>query len=61
MKRKFARHCRELMHAARSAEVREQLRLWAEELDKPADAPDQPLAAHTASQPPETVDPMPRT
>jgi DNA invertase Pin-like site-specific DNA recombinase len=37
MKREFARRCRELMLAAWSAEIQEQLRLWAEELDRQAD------------------------
>jgi hypothetical protein len=40
MKREFARRCRELMLAAWSADVQEQLRLWAEELDQQADAPE---------------------
>jgi len=34
MERKFAQRCRELMLTAWSADVQEQLRLWAEELDR---------------------------
>ncbi len=37
MIRKVARHCRELMQYALTADVREQLRLWAEELEQQAE------------------------
>ena len=38
MIRKVARHCRELMNRARTADAREQLRVWAEELEQQAEA-----------------------
>jgi len=44
MKREFAQRCRELMLVAWSAEVQEQLRLWAEEFDQQADALERQLA-----------------
>ncbi len=56
MKRKFARRCRGLMLVAGSAEAREQLRLWAEELDEQAEVLDRQLAAREESQ----FNPLPR-
>jgi hypothetical protein len=49
MKRKLARHCRELLRAARSVEAQEQLRLWSEELDEPTNARDRTLATRRIS------------
>jgi hypothetical protein len=60
MKREFARRCRELMLTAWSADVQEQLRLWAEELDRQADT----LERHSARkgfEPPESVAAEPAT
>src|SRR6202047_4489610 len=54
MKREFARRCRELMLTAWSAEVQEQLRLWAEELDQQADTLERQLGQN-GSEPPENV------
>ena len=51
MKREFARRCRELMLAAWSADLREQLRLWAEEFDQQADALERQLARKVSEQP----------
>jgi hypothetical protein len=61
MKREFARRCRELMLAAWSADLREQLRLWAEEFDQQADALERQLAARKGSEPPEDVSAKPAT
>ena len=58
MKRKFAQRCRELMLTAWSADVQEQLRLWAEELDQQADALERQLAPK-GSEPPESVSAKP--
>ena len=60
MKRKFAQHCRELMLTAWSADVQEQLRLWAEELDRQADTLDR-QSARKGSEPPESVGAKPAT
>ena len=61
MKRKFAQRCRELMLAAWSVNVQEQLRLWAEEFDQQADALERQLAARKGSEPPEDVSANPAT
>lgn len=55
MIRKIAGHCRELMQHARTGDAREQLRLWAEELEQQADALKRTLQPE---QPPETAVPM---
>jgi hypothetical protein len=60
MKRKFAQHCRELMLTAWSAAVQEQLRLWAEELDRQADTLDR-QSAWKGVEPPESVGAKPTT
>ena len=60
MKRKFAQRCRELMRTAWSPVIQEQLRLWAEELDQQADAPE-PQLAQKLSEPPENVSAKPAT
>jgi hypothetical protein len=60
MKRKFAQHCRELMLTAWSAAVQEQLRLWAEELDRQADTLDR-QSAWKGAEPPESVGAKPTT
>jgi hypothetical protein len=54
MKRKFAQRCRELMFSARSADVQEQLRLWAEELDRQAETLER-QSARNGAEPPESV------
>ena len=55
--REFSRRCRELMLRAWSAEVQEQLRLWAEEFDQ-QDALERQLA-RKVSEPPENVSAKP--
>jgi hypothetical protein len=55
MERKFARRCRELMLAAGSADAREQLRLWAEELDQQAAALERRAAKSQGSEASEGV------
>jgi hypothetical protein len=59
--REFSRRCRELMLRAWSAEVQEQLRLWAEEFDQQADALERQLAAPKGSEPAENVSAKPAT
>jgi hypothetical protein len=59
MERQFARRCREMMLGAWSADVQEQLRLWAEELDQRADALERQLVARKRSEPPENVSATP--
>ena len=59
MKRSYAQRCRELMLTAWSAEVQEQLRLWAEEFDQ-LDALERKLA-RKVSEPPENVSAKPAT
>jgi hypothetical protein len=60
MKRKFAQRCRELMLAAWSVNVQEQLRLWAEELDRQADTLEH-RSARKRAEPPESVGAKPAT
>jgi hypothetical protein len=60
MKREFARRCRELMLTAWSADVQEQLRLWAEELDRQADTLEH-HSARNGSEPAESVAAKPAT
>ncbi len=50
MIRKVARHCRELMHHARTADAKEQLRVWAEELEQQAEALKRQLPAEKQPQ-----------
>jgi hypothetical protein len=60
MRRKFAQRCRELMLNAWSADVQEQLLLWAEELDRQADTLDR-QSARKGAEPPESVGAKPAT
>jgi hypothetical protein len=61
MERQFARRCREMMLCAWSADLQEQLRLWAEELDQRAETLDRQLATRKGSEPPENVGGKPAT
>jgi hypothetical protein len=60
MKREFAQRCRELMLTAWSADVQEQLRSWAEELDRQAETLDR-QSAPKVSEPPENISAKPAT